>query len=107
MPVINPTLEQLAQFEKSIPDDKPIVMLNLLRFREVADYPPREPAEQGQSGKPATGREAYQRYSKRVMPFLWEVGGQPLWMGKGRHSLIAPEGETRARALLQPRVGKK
>ena len=38
MGTVNPTLDQLAAFARDTPDDAPIVMLNLLRFRERADY---------------------------------------------------------------------
>jgi uncharacterized protein (DUF1330 family) len=89
MPIVNPTLAQIEAFERDTPDAKPIVMVNLLKFRERADY--------GQGG---TGREAYARYSKAVMPLLWEVGGQPLWMGKGRAPVIAPDGESWDEVLL-------
>jgi len=93
MKTVNPTLEQIDEFARTAPDDKPIVMLNLLKFREVAEYGSRGP--QG-----VTGREAYARYSKAVMPLLFEVGGQPLWMGKARASVIAPEGESWDEVLL-------
>ena len=89
MGVVNPNLKQIEAFERATPDSKPIVMLNLLKFRERADY-----------GEGGTGREAYERYSKAVMPLLWEVGGQPLWMGRVRAGLIAPEGESWDEVLL-------
>jgi uncharacterized protein (DUF1330 family) len=85
MGTVNPTEDQLAAFERTTPDDAPIVMLNLLRFRDRADY--------GAGGDDVSGRKAYSRYSKAVMPLLLEVGGLPLWMGKARASLIAPDGE--------------
>lgn len=91
MATVNPTREQIERFAREAPDDAPIVMLNLLRFRERADYP---------DGAPLSGRKAYGRYSKAVMPLLWEVGGQPLWMGKARAGVIAPEGEAWDEVLL-------
>jgi len=93
MATVNPTLEQIDEFARTAPDDEPIVMLNLLKFREVAEYGPDGP--QG-----LTGRQAYSRYSKAVMPLLFEVGGQPLWIGKARTSVIAPEGESWHEVLL-------
>jgi uncharacterized protein (DUF1330 family) len=89
MPTINPTQEEVETFERTTPDASPIVMLNLLKFRERADH-----ADGG------TGREAYQRYTKAVMPLLWATGGQPLWMGEVRAGLIAPAGESWDEALL-------
>jgi len=44
-----------------------VIMLNLLRFREVADYaasPELAPLE------PISGREAYQKYIDLTLPFL-------------------------------------
>ncbi len=86
MRIVNPTPERIATFERETPDRKPIVMVNLLRFRERADY--------GQDGLGGTGRDAYARYSKAVIPLLWEVGGQVLWMGKVRAEVIVPDGES-------------
>ncbi|MBI2388107.1 MAG: DUF1330 domain-containing protein [Deltaproteobacteria bacterium] len=93
MPIVNPTREHIERFARGAPDDRPIVMLNLLRFRDVADYPEPRPAD-------VTGREAYSRYGRAVMPLLLEVGGQPLWMGKARASVIAPDGESWDEVLL-------
>lgn len=93
MKTVNPTSEQAEKFAHSVPDDKPIVMLNLLKFRDVADY--------GASGpRGLTGKEAYLRYSKAVLPLMFEVGGQPLWMGNARANLIAPEGESWDQVVL-------
>jgi uncharacterized protein (DUF1330 family) len=93
MPIVNPTREHIEQFERDTPDTRPIVMVNLLRFRTVAEY-----GEGGARG--LSGKQAYSRYSKAVMPLLFEVGGQPLWMGKGRASVIATEGESWDEVLL-------
>lgn len=91
--IVNPTRADLARFADETPDDAPIVMLNLLRFRDEADYGP-----DGPRGVP--GKKAYAEYSRGVMPLLFEVGGLPLWMGKARASLIAPEGERWDEVLL-------
>ena len=53
MPV-DPTPESLGAFVERVPDGTPLVMLNLLRFRDVADYPDPEPQ--------VSGREAYEHY---------------------------------------------
>ena len=87
MGTVNPTLDDIQRFARETPDDAPIVMLNLLRFRDRADYG-------AAPGGGVTGRKAYGRYSKAVLPLLFEVGGLPLWMGNARASVIAPEGES-------------
>jgi uncharacterized protein (DUF1330 family) len=57
--------------------DGPIVMVNLLKFRERAAYPPDHPdAEAGLSG-----REAYARYGAAVAELLPKFGGRALWAG--------------------------
>ena len=50
----------------------PITMLNLLRFRDWADYtnfPEAAPPN------PISGRDAYDRYISHTMPFLTATGG--------------------------------
>ena len=67
-----------------------IVMLNLLRFREVADYsanPELRPS------KPISGAEAFQKYIDHTLPFLRESGGDLQFLGKGGKYLIGPQDE--------------
>jgi uncharacterized protein (DUF1330 family) len=74
-----------------------VVMLNLVRFRELADYsasPELAPAA------PISGREAYDRYIAHTLPYLRESGGDVLFMAEGGEWLIGPEGECSDRALL-------
>ena len=86
---IDPTRESLAAFVQNFPAYTPVVMLNLLRFREQAAYQ----ADDGQAA-PITGREAYATYSRFVLPLLKGVGGRPIWAGAAQVALIAPAGET-------------
>ena len=68
----------------------PVTMLNLLRFREVADYsahPELAPDE------PISGAEAYQKYIDFTLPFLKESGGDLVFLGKGGKYLIGPQEE--------------
>lgn len=67
-----------------------IVMLNLLRFRETADYSDNPELEPGQ---PTTGAEAFQKYIDETLPFLKESGGDILFLGKGGKYLIGPQNE--------------
>jgi len=67
-----------------------VVMLNLLRFRDVADYsafPEIAPSE------PISGREAYQKYIEQTLPFLTETGGEIMFLGDGGQNLIGPQTE--------------
>lgn len=74
-----------------------VVMLNLLRFREVADYaqsPGLTPA------MPISGEQAYRRYMEHTEPFLRQSGGEVLFFGKGGPFLIGPREERWDAAML-------
>jgi len=74
-----------------------VVMLNLLRFREVADYsatPQLEPEE------PISGAAAYELYMDHTLPFLQESGGDLEFMGDGGAFLIGPSDERWDLAIL-------
>ncbi len=68
----------------------PIVMLNLLRFRETADY-----ADSPELAPPnsISGKAAYQLYMKHTTPFLAKSGGEVLFSGSAGNFLIGPEEE--------------
>jgi uncharacterized protein len=77
--------------------EEEVVMLNLLRFRAVADYsnnPEMAP------DKPISGAEAYDRYIAHTLPYLRESGGDLLFLGEGGQFLIGPEHERWDRAML-------
>jgi uncharacterized protein (DUF1330 family) len=68
----------------------PVVMLNLLRFREIADYsetPDLAPL------LAISGKEAYQLYIDHTLPHLLKSGGEILFVGKGGAFLVGPENE--------------
>ncbi|BAF86514.1 hypothetical protein AZC_0516 [Azorhizobium caulinodans ORS 571] len=73
------------------------VMLNLLRFRTVADYsdaPDLAPAT------PISGAEAYALYVAHTLPLLQASGGAILWRGRADAFLIGPEEEMWDEVLL-------
>lgn len=75
----------------------PVVMLNLLKFREQADYsaaPELAPAE------PIGGAKAYRRYIDHTRPFLEASGGTIRFLGDGGPWLIGPPGERWDMAML-------
>ena len=66
------------------------MMLNLLQFRDVADYsanPELMPPE------PISGEEAFQKYIDHTIPFLKRSGGNLVYLGKGGKYLIGPQEE--------------
>ncbi len=68
----------------------PVSMLNLLRFRDTADYtdfPDLAP------DVPISGRDAYDRYAAHTAPLLAEVGGEVVFLGEGGPWLIGPADE--------------
>lgn len=76
MPYIDPTREAFDLF-KSLPRDTPIRMLNLIKYRELADYPPDHPNH----GKGLIGREAYALYKAGIAPIITASGGEMVWQG--------------------------
>jgi len=91
---VEPSPERLKAFLEQGQDDSSIVMINLLRFRERAAYPP------GSDAEPCSGREAYQRYGAGVIGQIAAAGGRVLWLGSVQASVIAPEGEAWDDAVL-------
>jgi uncharacterized protein (DUF1330 family) len=68
----------------------PVVMLNLLRLRAIADYaatPSLSPPA------PISGREAYERYVEHTLPHLRESGGEIVFIGDAGDYLIGPSSE--------------
>jgi uncharacterized protein (DUF1330 family) len=66
--------------------DGPIVMLNLLKFRETSAYDDPEEA-------PVSGREAYGRYGERMLAFVTSRGGRVLFSGRADALVIGEVGE--------------
>lgn len=67
-----------------------IVMLNMLRFREVADY---SATPELAPESPISGAAAFQKYIKHTLPHLRATGGDILFVGSGGPFLIGPESE--------------
>jgi uncharacterized protein (DUF1330 family) len=92
MAAIEPDPEKLrALFGQG---ESPIVMINLLRFRDRAQYPP------GSDATPCTGREAYGCYAATALQKVRDVGGRVVWQGGVLNALIAEPGEEWDEAVL-------
>ena len=83
MASIDPIPGQIQNAVEDIPPGKPVVMLNLLKFRKEASY------EDGRKG--VSGREAYALYSQQAIRSLRDIGGRLIWSGEVRASLIGPQ----------------
>lgn len=77
---LEPNDEQMAGFAE--PDDgQAIYMLNLLKYREKAEYPDGRDAE-------LSGRDAYARYAEGVVECLAMVGGSIVFSGAARRLVL-------------------
>lgn len=72
---------------KDLPRDEPIHMLNLLRYRDLAEYP--EGHEHRENGW--SGRRAYEEYGKTSGPIFRRVGGEIVWRGAFQTMVTGPE----------------
>ena len=80
-PTIEPTADQMKTLFSST-DEGPVVMLNLLRYLDVAS-----------DGSGRTGREAYNDYSAAVLPMVASRGGGIVYFGTTSATLIGPAEE--------------
>lgn len=90
------TQEQGARFFGSARAGE-VVMLNLLRFREFADY---SQAPHLAPESAISGAQAYRRYMKEIEPLLVAAGGALLFAGAADHFLIGPSDEKWDFAML-------
>jgi hypothetical protein len=67
-----------------------VVMLNLLRFRDVADY---SATAELAPDEPISGAAAFDLYIEHTLPFLHESGGSLEFLGGGGAFLIGPPEE--------------
>ena len=83
---IDPSPANFQAF-KDLPRDEPIHMLNLLEYREQAEYP------QGHehAGKGWSGRRAYEEYGKTSGPIFRRVGGTMVWRGAFQTVVTGPD----------------
>lgn len=92
MKTTNPDMQKLPEILLGIPGNVPVVMLNLLKFRDVAVY---------KDGSAAcSGREAYRLYSEFALGMLASIGAEVIFMGAVQGVLIAPPDESWDEVLL-------
>lgn len=80
MSAIVPNPRQFQELAAA-PDNSPVVMLNLLKFKKRAD---------DGSG---SGRESYNKYGQAVKPMVEALGGRMLWQGRAEQLLIGEQAE--------------
>ena len=74
MKVENKVMPNEKQMEEFLEEgnDEPIFMVNLLKFKEKAEYPDKRETN-------LSGREAYAIYGAEVVKHLEKVGGKPIF----------------------------
>jgi len=77
---LQPTQEQL-QALLTYPEDTPVVMVNVLRYK-------------------ADGEASYERYAQQVYPLLQRVGGRLLWRGTINSTVVGSDEEQPHTILL-------
>lgn len=80
---INPEREAFGAFQ-AMERAGPVHMLNLIRLRDVAEYP---------DGTKVSGREAYATYGRESAPIFQRVGGKIVWRADPELMLIGPQEE--------------
>ena len=71
---VMPNEDQIKGFSEQ-GEDKPIYMVNLLKFKEKANYPDKRETD-------LTGEEAFAIYAEEVAGHLEKVGGKPIFGGE-------------------------
>ena len=89
MASINPTRDQFRAIG-DLPGDGPVLMINLVQFRETAAYAEDDP-EFGEA--PVSGEEAYRRYAAETEALVLSLGGSQDWVGLPMLTVIGPEDE--------------
>ncbi len=84
---ITPNREQFEQLAQA-PDDGPVVMLNLLKFKAKA------------TDGSGSGAAAYGRYGDAAVEMIEAQGGRVLWAGRGQQILIGDPAEDWDQVLL-------
>jgi uncharacterized protein (DUF1330 family) len=78
MSAIRPNKAQFVELMEA-PDEGPVVMLNLLKFKERAE---------GTDGTGGSGASEYAKYGDAAVAMVEARGGKVLWMGRADQILI-------------------
>jgi uncharacterized protein (DUF1330 family) len=89
MPSLSPTKEQFRAIA-DLPGEGPVLMINLVRFRDQATYAQEDP----EHAEPAvSGEVAYRRYAEETEALVLSLGGSQDWIGLPLLTVIGPEDE--------------
>lgn len=82
MEYLHADADRLKQMADGDPDE-PVVMLNLLKYREVA--------ESGFGVDGLSGQAAYRIYGEKFAELNPRFGGEAVWMGRAGHTVIGAD----------------
>lgn len=85
---VDPSRDAMTAF-RDLPADRPIAMINLLRFRPEAAYA----ADHASHAAGLTGQQAYKAYSKAAAAPFMRAGGRQVWLGAPELTVIGPAEE--------------
>ncbi|WP_299675242.1 DUF1330 domain-containing protein [uncultured Tenacibaculum sp.] len=91
------TQESGKEFFKNYQSKGRIVMLNLLKFKDVADYTDLETIK---PDKEISGKEAYELYMTHTLPCIKKYGSEVLFKGNSGDFVIGPTEENWDYVLL-------
>lgn len=88
MDVVNHLMPKAEQLQALVAkgDDRPIAMVNLLKFRDKAQYKDGSDADM-------SGREAYMRYGREMSALVAAQGGRILFSGMVKSLVIGDVGD--------------
>lgn len=84
---VDPTPDSIRQLVANYPTDKPVTMLNILRFLKTT--------ETGESGK-----DQYNRYGAKAVKHLEKAGARVVWAGEVVSAVIGNENDKPHQILL-------
>lgn len=93
---VNPSEAQLAAVMSG--PDGPVQMINLLRFKDRAEYPA---DYDGPEDTDVSGEEAYGRYGANTMPHVAERGGRLVLLSATNEAVIGDPGEWDQMAIVE------
>ena len=85
---ITPNADQFRALAAA-PDDEPVVMLNLLKFKQASSADAKE-----------TGEEAYRSYGDAAVQMIEARGGSVIWAGRADQLLIGDPADDWDQVLL-------
>ena len=85
MDYVNPDRANFDRF-KAQPRETPMHLLNMIRYREHADYPEGHPC----AGLGWSGERAFEEYFRLLAPFIDRLGGGIAWQGTFEGVITGP-----------------